>query len=49
MFRKRRTKNGENTAAEIGVKLGYADRAHFTRFFKSQTGMTPSAFRAKTS
>lgn len=42
-------KNSENTAAEIGVKLGYADRAHFTRFFKSQTGMTPSAFRAKTS
>lgn len=39
-------RNSDRTAAEIGAKLGYADKAHFTRFFKSQTGMTPTAFRS---
>ncbi|MCA0872967.1 AraC family transcriptional regulator [Seohaeicola saemankumensis] len=42
-------RSSDKTAAEIGAKLGYADKAHFTRFFKSQTGMTPSEFRAKPS
>ncbi|MFC3612294.1 helix-turn-helix domain-containing protein [Lutimaribacter marinistellae] len=41
--------NSDKTAAEIGAKLGYADKAHFTRFFKSQTGMTPSEFRTDSS
>lgn len=42
-------RSSDKTATEIGAKLGYADKAHFTRFFKSQTGMTPSEFRAKPS
>ncbi|MBO6777760.1 MAG: helix-turn-helix domain-containing protein [Marinibacterium sp.] len=49
MRRRDLLKNSENTAAEIGVKLGYAGRAHFTRVFKSRTGMMPFDFRAKTS
>ena len=36
---------GDETIAGIGVSLGYRDHAHFTRFFRSQTGMTPNAFR----
>lgn len=32
--------------ADIGASLGYSDKAHFTRFFRSQTGMTPTQFRA---
>lgn len=35
------------SAAEIGETLGYSDKAHFTRFFKSQTGQTPRAFRTR--
>ena len=40
-------RNSSGTAAEIGAKLGYTDKAHFTRFFKSQTGMTPMQFRGQ--
>lgn len=42
-------RNSDKTAGEIGAKLGYTDKAHFTRFFKSQTGMTPSEFRSRLS
>lgn len=38
-------RHSDKNAAEIGAELGYADKAHFTRFFKSQTGITPSEFR----
>lgn len=38
-------RHSDKNAAEIGAELGYADKAHFTRFFKSQTGVTPSDFR----
>lgn len=31
----------------IAASLGFASPAYFTRAFQSQTGMTPSAFRAK--
>lgn len=35
-----------NTAlAAIGVKIGYSEPANFTRFFKSQLGMTPNQYR----
>ncbi len=33
------------TIAEIGLMLGYSDKSHFTRFFRGQTGMTPTQFR----
>lgn len=35
----------QHSIAQIGSALGYPDNAHFTRFFRSQTGMTPRAFR----
>ena len=31
--------------AEIGQSLGYADQSHFARFFRSQTGLSPQAYR----
>ena len=34
------------TVANIGASLGYSDKAHFTRFFRSQMGMTPTQFRS---
>ncbi|KIC47243.1 hypothetical protein RA28_06160 [Ruegeria sp. ANG-S4] len=36
----------DKTISEIGLSLGYHDNAHFTRFFRSQTGVNPSAFRS---
>lgn len=32
---------------EIAFDLGFKEQAHFTNFFKSATGMTPSEFRMK--
>ncbi len=34
------------TVSEIADSLGFADVAHFCNFFKRQTGLAPSAFRA---
>ncbi|GAA6193738.1 helix-turn-helix domain-containing protein [Phaeobacter sp. NW0010-22] len=42
---KERLKDTTQNVARIGVSLGYSDKAHFTRFFRSQTGMTPTQFR----
>ncbi len=33
------------TVAEVGYRLGFADPAHFSKFFSQRTGSTPSAFR----
>ncbi|MGV3616409.1 MAG: helix-turn-helix domain-containing protein [Fimbriimonas sp.] len=33
------------TAAEVGVRVGFADAAHFSRSFRAATGQPPSAFR----
>lgn len=33
------------TSAEVAYELGFRDPAYFTRFFRRQTGQTPSAFR----
>lgn len=32
--------------AEVGYSLGFNEPAHFTYFFKKQTGLAPSAFRS---
>lgn len=39
--------NSDARIADIGNTLGYEDNSHFTRFFRSQVGETPSSFRAK--
>jgi AraC-like DNA-binding protein len=35
----------EATLAEISAALGFADQSHFSRIFKSHTGMTPGEYR----
>ncbi|WP_425046491.1 helix-turn-helix domain-containing protein [Primorskyibacter sp. S87] len=35
----------DNDIAEIGRKLGFANAANFTRFFKSREGVTPRKYR----
>ena len=35
------------SVSDIASDLGYHDQSHFTRFFRSQVGETPSSFRAK--
>ncbi|WP_282150748.1 helix-turn-helix transcriptional regulator [Ruegeria atlantica] len=40
-------RDGDMKVADIGNLLGYDDNAHFTRFFRSQVGETPSSFRAR--
>ena len=38
--------DSEIRITDIGVELGYADSAHFTRAFKRWAGVTPSAYRS---
>lgn len=35
----------EKSAKEIAFEIGFEDAAHFSHFFKKQTGYSPSAFR----
>ncbi|MBE1284061.1 MAG: helix-turn-helix domain-containing protein [Rhodobacteraceae bacterium] len=35
----------DRSIAEIGAMLGYDDQSHFARFFRSQTGQSPRAYR----
>ncbi|RLK02592.1 AraC family transcriptional regulator [Ruegeria conchae] len=42
---KKHLREDKMTIAEIGLMLGYSDKSHFTRFFRGQTGMTPTKFR----
>lgn len=38
-------KNYEHSSKEISYSLGFSEPTHFSRFFKKQTGMTPSAYK----
>jgi len=38
----------DKSAKEIAYDLGYGDAAYFSNFFKKQTGMSPTTFRAST-
>lgn len=44
---KREIKMGEKTIKEIAFDLGFEDPAYLTRFFKKNTGLTPSQFRVE--
>lgn len=37
-------KSGESSLADMAARLGYADQAHFTRDFRTVTGMTPGDY-----
>jgi len=39
--------HSDKTISEIAYRLGYDDPSYFARFYKSQTGKSPSAFRKK--
>lgn len=42
---KRKLANTELTTAEIGYSLNFEDTSYFNRFFKRETGKTPSKYR----
>lgn len=42
---KRRLANTELTTAEIGYGLNFEDTSYFSRFFKRETGVSPSKYR----
>ncbi|HEY9044767.1 MAG TPA: helix-turn-helix transcriptional regulator [Ohtaekwangia sp.] len=39
-------KHSSKSISEIAYRLGYDDPSYFTRYYKSQTGLTPAAYRA---
>jgi AraC-like DNA-binding protein len=44
---KRLLVNVDISIAEIAYKLSFTDHAHFTKFFKKETGETPDEFRKR--
>ncbi len=38
--------NSNHSLCEIGLAAGFSDQSHFSKVFKSHTGMTPGHFRA---
>ena len=45
-FASRELSKSDTPLVEIALAAGFAHQSHFSRIFKRQTGMTPSAFRA---
>ena len=45
-FACRELSQSDSSLVEIALAAGFAHQAHFSRIFKAQTGMTPSAFRS---
>ena len=37
--------NQSSNLGDIGSQLGFAEPAHFTRFFRNHTGVSPREFR----
>jgi len=42
---KRRLAHTQKTIEELAYELGYSDAAHFSKFFKKQTGSSPNSFK----
>jgi AraC-like DNA-binding protein len=42
-----RLRTGPGTLARMAAELGYADQAHFTRDFRTVTGVTPGDYAAE--
>jgi AraC-like DNA-binding protein len=42
-----RLRSDPASLADVAADLGYADQPHFTRDFRSVTGMTPGEFAAR--
>ena len=45
----RRLTGGTDKVSTIATDLGYSDPAHFTRFFRNQTGLSPTEYRSQNS
>jgi AraC family transcriptional regulator, transcriptional activator of pobA len=39
--------HSDKTVSEIAYRLGYEDPSYFARYYKSQTGKSPSSYRKK--
>lgn len=39
--------HSSKTIKEVGIQLGFSELAHFSNFFKKNTGVTPTEFRSK--
>ena len=42
-------KHSRSSIAELAIQLGYTDQSHFTNSFRRATGLTPKAYRTRTS
>lgn len=44
----RELSGGDAAISDVGLRAGFFDQSHFTRVFRTHTGLTPAAFRAAT-